>query len=198
MQQTISQWIGLLKYWCNHTFFWCPFVIALFLYFLPGHTRFTTWKNPQKSQCFQIIRLIKNKKTILVKFQCLPILSHWLIHKTVMKYQPHATKQILPSNTDTQLWYNTIRKSWHMKVISEIRKALWKKKRGGQKEEKSKKSFYWEIRMWVHRSGTRHLGCLLGTWKEKYKNTWKKVERRIWKDIGKNLKGYTENLESAG
>ena len=71
-------------------------------------------------------------------------------------------------------------------------------KRGGQKEEKNKKSFYWEIRMWVHRSGTRHLGCFLGTWKEKYKNTWKKVERCIWKDTGKNLKGYTENLESTG
>lgn len=30
----------------------------------------------------------------------------------------------------------------------------------------------------------------------KVQNTWKKVERCIWKDIGKNLKGYTENLAS--
>ena len=30
----------------------------------------------------------------------------------------------------------------------------------------------------------------------KVQNTCEKVERCIWKDIGKNLKGYTENLES--
>ena len=40
------------------------------------------------------------KKTILIKFQLLPILKHWLIHKTVIEYQPYARKQILPSNTD--------------------------------------------------------------------------------------------------
>ena len=40
------------------------------------------------------------KKTILIKFQLLPILKHWLIHKTVIEYQPYARKQILPSNPD--------------------------------------------------------------------------------------------------
>ena len=85
------------------------------------------FKKSKKSQRSQIIWLIKNKKPILVKFQLLPILSHWLIHKTVMKYQLYARRQILPSNRDIQLWYNMICKSWHMKVISEIRKDLQKK-----------------------------------------------------------------------
>ena len=34
------------------------------------------FKKSKKSHCFLIIRLIKNKKPILVKFQLLPILSH--------------------------------------------------------------------------------------------------------------------------
>ena len=91
----------LFKYWCHHTFFQCPFVIVLFLYFFPVQTRISTLKTPQKSQCFIIIQLIRNKKQpIIIKFQLLPILSHWLIHKTVIEYQPYARKQIFPSNTD--------------------------------------------------------------------------------------------------
>jgi hypothetical protein len=71
---------------CHHSFYLLPFCAHQDRYF----------KKSKKSQCFQIIRLIKNKKPILVKFQLLPILSH-------MKYQPYARKQILPSNTDIQL-----------------------------------------------------------------------------------------------
>ena len=67
----------LFKYWCHHTFFQCPFVIVLFLYFFPVQTRISTLKTPQKSQCFIIIQLIRNKKQpIIIKFQLLPILSH--------------------------------------------------------------------------------------------------------------------------
>ena len=102
---------------CHHSFSLLPSCAHQDRYF----------KKSKKSQRSQIIWLIKNKKPILVKFQLLPILSHWLIHKTVMKYQPYARRQILPSNRDIQLWYNMICKSWHMKVISEIRKDLQKK-----------------------------------------------------------------------
>ena len=85
--------------------------LALFFFFTfflctPGSLLF---KNSQKSQCFLIIQLIKNKKTILVKFQLLSILSHWLIHKTVIEYQPYARKhKFLPQrqiyNYDL-MWY---------------------------------------------------------------------------------------------
>ena len=140
--------------------------LALFFFFTfflctPGSLLF---KNSQKSQCFLIIQLIKNKKTILVKFQLLSILSHWLTLKTVMKYQPYARKQILPSNTDIQLWYNMIYKSWHMKVISGIRKDSQKKwRKEVMRKRKGRKSFHLEIRMWAHTSGTGHLGCFQGT-----------------------------------
>ena len=160
----------LFKYWCHHTFFQCPFVIILFLYFLPVQTRISTLKSPQKSQCFLIIQLIKNKKQpILIKFQLLPILSHWLIHKTVIEYQPYSRKQILPSNTD-MIMYNMIYKTWHMKVISEIRKDLQKKWREEvMRNRKGRKSFYLEIQMWTQTSGTGHLGFFWGTWKEEHK-----------------------------
>ena len=59
--------------------------------------------------------------------------------------------------------------SWHMKVISEIRKNLQKWRQEVVRNRKGRKSLYLKIRIWVQTSGTWHLGCFLGTWKEEYK-----------------------------
>ena len=154
-----------------------------------------TLKSPQKSQCFLIIQLIKNKKAILVKFLLLPILNHWLIHKIVIKYQPYARKhKFLPQrqiyNYDL-MWYVRVD---NMKVISEIRKALQKKWREKvTKKKKGRKSFYLETR--VRSTKIRHVASRLfpRNLEGKVWNTWKKAGRCVFgKTLGRTSRATVE------
>ena len=57
-----------------------------------------------------------------------------------------------------------------MKVISDIRKAYRRseERRLQRKKKKGENHSTWRLEYRAQRSGTWHLGCFLGTWKEKY------------------------------
>ena len=71
-------------------------------------------------------------------------------------------------------------------------------KRGGHEKQKREKIILLQDSSVSKNIRHRASGLFLRNLEGRAQNTWKKIERCIWKDTEKNLKGYTENLESTG
>ena len=71
-------------------------------------------------------------------------------------------------------------------------------KRGGHEKQKREKIILLQDSSVSKNIRHRASGLFPRNLEGRAQNTWKKVERCIWKDTEKNLKGYTENLESTG
>ena len=71
-------------------------------------------------------------------------------------------------------------------------------KRGGHKKQKREKIILLGDSNVSINISHRASGFFPRNLEGRAQNTWKKIERCIWKDTEKNLKGYTENLESTG
>ena len=151
----------------------------------------------KKSQCFLIIQLIKNKKNNSCK---IPTLTHLksLINSqnsyevlTICK----KTNSCLKDRYTIMIWcdmYKLICESyqWNKKGFTE------EVERGGYKKEKGRKPFYLEVRIGAQRSGTWHLGCFLGNWKEKHE-THERNQRGIFgKTLGRTSRATMETWSS--